>query len=107
MDRVTLDGTSFITNAGLAKTEQDATGIVINKNNYPVLEAIQKRSAFFVGEKVLINGAESNLTIASYDELSIKVNGTDELKVEDVLTGVDSGNVATISSLILVKESYS
>ena len=99
LDRVTLDGTSFITNAGLAKTEQDATGIVINKNNYPVLEAIQKRSAFFVGEKVLINGAESNLTIASYDELSIKVNGTDELKVEDVLTGVDSGNVATISSL--------
>ena len=98
-DIVELDGSSFITNAGLAKTEQDATGILIKKVDYPVLEAIQKRSPFFEGEKLLLNGSTSTLSVASYDNLSIKINGTDDIKIDDVLTGVDSGNIATISSL--------
>ena len=103
LDRVTLDGTAYITagSAGIAKTEQGAVPVMIKEDDYPALLAIQQRADFLVGETLIVGGSERDLKIGSFDETTIKVTGTYELKVNDVITGSDSGNKATISEIIV------
>ena len=103
LDRVTLDGTAYITSgsAGIANTEQGAVPVMIKEDDYPSLLAIQVRSDFLVGETLVVGGIERDLEIASYDETTIKVTGTYELKVGDIITGSDSGNKATIESIVV------
>ena len=96
LDKVTLQNTSIV-NAGLAKTDQGAAGTVINRDNYPVLEAIQERSVFSIGEEILVNGMKKNLFVSSIEESSVKIKVTgDDIKVGDILLGVDSGNSAEV-----------
>ena len=101
LDRVTLDATEYITSgsAGIAKTEQGAVPVMIKESDYPNLLAIQKRADFFVGETLIVDGSERDLTVASFDETTIKVTGSYNLFVNDVITGSDSGNKATISDI--------
>ena len=103
LDRVTLDGTAHITSgsAGIANTGQGAVPVMIKEDDYPNLLAIQVRSDFLVGETLVVGGIERDLEIASYDETTIKVTGTYELKVGDIITGSDSGNKATIESIVV------
>ena len=103
LDRVTLDGTAYIASgsAGIANTDQGAVPVMIKEDDYPNLLAIQVRSDFLVGEKLVVGGSERDLAIASFDETTIKVTGSYELKVGDVITGSDSGNKATIDSIVV------
>ena len=89
------------TNSGVVLEDQGAIPTLINKDDYPVLVAVQKRSTFLIGENLLVNSIERDLSIASSEESSIKVRGSYEISVGDVLQGVDSGNIATVNEIEL------
>ena len=101
LDRVTLDGTEYITSgsAGIAKTEQGAVPVLIKESDYPSLIAIQKRSDFLIGESLIVGGSERDLFVTSYDETTIKVSGSYELSLNDEITGSDSGNKGVVSDI--------
>ena len=47
--------TGLTTNPGVAKTFQSGYATIVNKDNYPVFEAIQERGKFLLNETVLVS----------------------------------------------------
>ena len=100
-DKVTINIEEFTTNTGIAKTIQDFSGVIINKNDYPTFKVVQEPSKFLVGETLSSNNIIIDLEVTGSDGESLKVLGSYELSVGEIITGNQSGNVATISSLSL------
>ena len=98
-DTVTISVSGLTTNTGIAKTVQDYSGVLINKNDYPQFEITQKLSEFFEGESLSSNGIIRDLRVAKNIENQLKVSGLYDLSVGEVITGTESGTVATIKSL--------
>jgi hypothetical protein len=98
--RVTIDISNLTSNTGIAKTIQDSAGTIVNKNNYPSFELTLSPSFFDIGEKIISNGIERDLEVVGYDDaVSIKVFGSYDLSVGEIITGKTTGNIATIESL--------
>jgi hypothetical protein len=98
--RVTIDISNLTSNTGIAKTIQDSTGTIVNKDNYPSFELTLSPSFFEIGEKIISDGIERDLEIVKYDDtVSIKVFGSYDLSVGEIITGKTTGNIATIESL--------
>ena len=100
-DKVTINIGEFTTNTGIAKTIQDFSGVIINKNDYPTFKVVQEPSKFLIGEMLSSNQIIRDLKVTGSDEDSLKVLGSYELSIGEVVTGNDSGTVATIKSLNL------
>jgi hypothetical protein len=99
-DQVTINVSGLTTNTGIAKTIQDSSGTIVSKIDYPVFRVSIAPSSFEVGEKLVSNGSDVDLEVVSYDgKESIKVFGSYDLSVGEVITGKSSGNVATIQEL--------
>ena len=98
-DAVTISVSGLTTNTGIAKTDQDYSGVLINKNNYPQFEITQKLSEFLEGESLSSNRIIRDLKVAKNIENQLKVSGLYDLSVGEVITGTESGTVATIKSL--------
>ena len=99
LDRVTFNISGLTTNTGIAKTIQDSVGNIIKYDNYPKFEIIQKISYFRIGEKIISDGIERDLIISNYENNFIKVYGTYNLSLGEVIIGKESGNIATISKI--------
>jgi hypothetical protein len=97
--RVTIDISNLTTNTGIAKTIQDSSGIIVQSTNYPDFKVTQKSSLFLIGEKIISNTIERDLFITSSDNNFIKVSGSYELSVGEIIKGKESGNIATISKI--------
>jgi hypothetical protein len=100
-DTVTIDVSGLTTNTGIAKTIQDYSGVIINKNDYPTFKVVQEPSKFLIGETLSSNQIIRDLEVTESDTDSLKVLGSYELSVGEVVIGNESGNVATIKSLNL------
>lgn len=102
--QLTFSVAGLTTNSGIAKTSQNSYGFIVNYKNYPKFEVTQKLSTFIVGEylSVLINGkfVQVDLKITQYNNSSIKVQGNYDLSDNDIIRGVQSGSIATVSSII-------
>ena len=98
-DTVTISVSGLTTNTGTAKTTQDYSGVLINKNDYAQFEITQKLSEFLEGESLSSNGIIRDLKVAKNIENQLKVSGLYDLSVGEVITGTESGTVATIKSL--------
>ena len=100
-DEVTIDLGEFTTNTGTAKAVQDSLGNIIKKSDYPIFDIVQEISEFVLGEKLSINGENSDLIVSGINPGSIKVSGEDNknLVIGDILTGQSSSNVATINQI--------
>ena len=105
-DTVTISVSGLTTNTGIAKTVQDYSGVLINKNDYPQFEITQKLLEFFEGESLSSNGIIRDLTVAKSTGNNLKVSGLYDLSVGEVITGTESGTVATIKSLNLNEASF-
>ena len=98
--RITINISDLTTNTGIAKTIQDSTGTIVNRKNYPSFTISLSPFFFEIGEKIISNGIERDLEIVEYDgNSSIKVFGSYDLSVGEVITGKTTGNTATIKSL--------
>ena len=106
-DRVTISVAEFGTNTGIAKTIQDSFGTVVSKTNYPSFTISLSPSTFDIGEKILIDGEEVDLEVTENDiSGSLKVFGSHDLSIGDILEGKTSGNIATIESLVKYEGFY-
>ena len=94
--KVEIDISDLTTNTGIAKTIQDSVANIIKKSNYPSFEVAQISSPFIIGEKLICDNIETDLVIINYDDSFIKVFGSYELLEGQIITGKESGNVATI-----------
>jgi hypothetical protein len=99
LDSVTIDISGLTTNTGIAKTIQDSVGNIIKRTDYPTFNVTQIPSKFIVGEKLISNNTERDLEISSYENSFIKVSGTYELSVGEIIIGKESGNIATIDKI--------
>ena len=100
-DTVSISVSEFTSNTGIAKTIQDFSGVIINKNDYPTFKVVQEPSKFLIGEMLSSNRIIRDLKVTGSDEDSLKVLGSYELSIGEVITGNESGSVATIKSLNL------
>jgi hypothetical protein len=100
-DTVSIGVSEFTTNTGIAKTIQDFSGVIINKNDYPTFKVVQEPSKFFIGETLSSNKIIRDLEVTGSGGDSLKVSGSYELSIGEVVTGNESGTVATIKSLNL------
>ena len=103
-DKVVFDlsGSSnggLTTNTGIAKTIQDGFAYIIDKDDYPVFEVVQKRIDFIIGEQLIVDGVSVDLFVSSYDGARLKVSGTYELEEEQSIQGKESSTVATVSNI--------
>ena len=103
-DKVVFDLSSSVnggltTNTGIAKTAIDGFGSLIHVDDYPTFEVIQKRLDFSDGEQLISEQIERDLFVSSYDGTVLKVYGTYELSVGEVVIGKSSGTVATANQI--------
>jgi hypothetical protein len=99
LDKVTFNITGLTTNTGIAKTIQDSVANIIKYSDYPKFKVTQKIAYFTIGEKIVSDGIERDLIISNYENNFIKVRGTYNLSLGEVIIGKESGNIATISKI--------
>jgi hypothetical protein len=97
--KVEIDVSQLTSNTGIAKNIQDSFPVIIAYKDYPSFEVIQDPSLFIVGEKLISNGIEIDLVITSSDKSFVKVFGSYELSVGDIIKGKTSGSIASISKI--------
>ena len=105
--KVEVDLSEFVTNAGLAVTNQNGYASLINQNNYPTFKLTQEPLDFIEGE-TLLTAVGTAQSITSYIERDIvithtlsdgiKVFGTYDLEKDQIILGKRSGTLATIKS---------
>ena len=98
-DKVVVDYSGITTNTGIAVTDQNSIGVLINKNKYPQFTVTQKPDNFIIGEVLIRNSVRLDLVITKSDDDFIKILGRDRLSVGDIISGKESGTIATIASL--------
>jgi hypothetical protein len=110
-DLSSVSNGGLTTNTGIAKTIQDGYGSLIHEDDYPTFDVTQKRLQFNIGEQLISNNILRDLFISGYEGTILKVSGTYELSVDEIIVGRDSGTIATISEIEvnsgLFKVSYS
>jgi len=75
-DKITVDVSQYTTNVGLAQTIQSSFGVITNADVYPTFKLNLERSLFTVGEKLLVNNFERDLTVVeNFQDSMIKVIG--------------------------------
>jgi hypothetical protein len=99
LHQVTINVSGLTTNTGIAKTIQDSIPNIINKKDYPTFDVKQISSLFYIGENLVVNGNEVDLKISDCNSFFIKVIGDYELVTGDVITGKESGNIATVTKI--------
>jgi hypothetical protein len=96
-------GEGVTENAGLAKTFPTNFPVLVNYKNYPIFKSNQEKLKFFLNEKLLILSNEDyneiDLFITESLKDYIKVFGSYDLKVNDVIKGKNSGVIAKINQL--------
>ena len=76
---------------------QDSIGTIIHEDDYPSFSITQEKSTFIVGEKLIVDNIERDVVITGVDIKGlIKVFGTYKLSVNEIITGKQSGTIATI-----------
>ena len=96
--------TGLTTNPGVAKTFQSGYATIVNKDNYPVFEAIQERGKFLLNETVLVSindqFMDQGLTVVESREDFIKIDGNYELQIGDRIRGVNSNVGANVTDIV-------
>ena len=99
------DASKFVTsNPGIAVTNQNSFASLVKKTNYPTFKVSQSSRSFKEGEKILTkegsNFVDRDLIITENLNDSIKVFGSFDLNVGDIIFGQVSGTTATIKTLV-------
>jgi len=96
---ITIDLSGISDNTGIAVTNQNSLATIINKKNYPTFDVSLKPSKFIIGEKIITDKIERDLSVTNSENDSIKVSGTYTLNVGDTILGKNSGTLASIVSI--------
>jgi hypothetical protein len=98
-DKVIFNISNLTSNTGIANEIQDSFATIVNSKNYPTFKITQIPSYFLIGEKIISNNIERDLIITDSTETFIKVFGSYELSLDEVIKGKQSGSIATIKKI--------
>ncbi|MHA2096724.1 MAG: hypothetical protein ACW98F_19070, partial [Candidatus Hodarchaeales archaeon] len=98
-NKVEISVSEFTSNTGIAVTNQSYSGTIINEPNYPTFDVNQTPSQFKIGEKVSVNGIPSEVIVIESTENYLRLLGTFDFIIGDIITGNVSSSVATINKL--------
>jgi hypothetical protein len=87
------------TNPGIADTIQGSFATIVKESNYPTFKISTSKTEFLVGERLYVNDLPSDLYVSSVLIDYIKVTGNDQLIIGDIIRGLQSGSVGTVSEL--------
>ena len=94
------DDVMLTSNPGIAKTIQSGYATIVNKKNYPIINVVQKRSSFSIGEKLFVDAGtgftDTDLTISLVRDDYIKVLGRYILRKGFRIKGQISGSIAEV-----------
>lgn len=103
ISKVEFNISGFTSNPGIAKTVQESFALIVNEKNYPSFKVNQIPSRFNLGEKIItINGSEfeeQNLVVKNSDSVSLRVLGTYDLSIGDVIKGKESGSEGIVNEI--------
>ena len=98
-----FDISGITTNPGTAKTNQTSYGNIVNYNDYPKFEVTTTYSNFLNGEKLSTDDGNGfvlrDLSVTESGDEYVKVYGSYNLSVGEILKGENSGSLATIESI--------
>jgi len=89
----------YTDDAGTPVEIQTSFTSVIKEENLPVFEISQVPGLFFLGEKLAVQNATVDLETTVVEQNLIKVDGDYDIKVGDVIKGVNSGIFGTVESV--------
>ena len=98
-DLSSVSNGGLTTNTGIAKTIQDGFATLIHEDEYPTFDIVQRRLNFSIGEQIVSNNIVRDLFVSDYDGTILKVFGTYDLSLNEVITGKESGTVATVNEI--------
>ena len=98
-DQVKISIGEYGTNTGIAITDQNSFGLIINKKDYPSFTSSVITSKFILNEQLSVDNNLVDLFVSEVFENRIKVFGTYNLRVGDIIRGSSSGDRATIKTL--------
>ena len=99
LDQILIDVSQYTTDTGEAIESVDGFAEIINSKNYPSFRLNLVESGFTIGEKIIINNVERDLTVVDSGENFVKLIGLYDLKSEDVIEGASSRNTGIIKNL--------
>ena len=99
LDRVTINVSQYTTNTGTAKETIDGFGEIVNSSNYPIFGLNLDESGFTIGEKVIIDNVERDLTVIESGENFVKLFGLYEVNNNDLIIGASSRNRGIIKNI--------
>ena len=99
LDEILIDVSQYTTDAGEAIESVDGFAEIINSKNYPSFRLNLVESGYTIGEKIVINNVERDLTVVDSGENFVKLIGLYDLKSNDVIIGASSKNTGIIKNL--------
>lgn len=106
-----FDISNLTNNPGIASSTQDFNAKIINYKNYPKFEVEQVASDFIIGELIDIDTEQgflnTDLKVTEFSDSYIKLSGSYELNVGEILRGTQSGSLATINDVNLTTGMFS
>jgi hypothetical protein len=103
LSKLSYSVSGLTTNAGIAKTIQNNFANIVKYEDYPKFKITEIPSEFLVGEGLLVNSGNGfnqiDLIITSYDNSFIKVFGSYDLSVGEIIKGKTTGTIATINRI--------
>ncbi len=101
--KLEYDLSALTINPGVAKTIQDSFASIISETNYPTFKSIQSPTTFFVGESLYSDkgfGFElRDLVVKDSTDTFVRLFGTYELEIGEIIKGSESFNISTIDSI--------
>ncbi len=101
LDKITIDVSEYTTNTGVAVTSVGGFADIINSNVYPRFKLNLQEAGFTIGENIIINDIERDLTVVESGENFVKLQGLDHLNVGDILIGSISRNKAKTTDVFI------
>jgi len=101
LDKITIDVSEYTTNTGVAVTSVGGFADIINSNVYPKFKLNLQEAGFTIGEKIIIDDIERDLTVVESGENFVKLQGLDNLNEGDILIGSISRNKAKTTNVFI------
>ena len=89
---------------GIAKTDQNGFGSIVNYNSYPRFKSTQVPTKFLLGEDLLVltNSQYTRVDLKVTESVTntIKIKGSYKLSVGEKILGALSGSIATVNEIV-------
>ena len=99
LNKITIDVSQYTSSTGVAVTSVSSFGSIINSKFYPSFKLNLVDEGFTIGEKIIINDIERDLTVVDSGENFVRLIGLYEVSENDILVGAISRNKGKVQNI--------